>query len=144
MEEKGSMALTQSVLNSNRKPKAGNVFATTTRTSDSKHKWLTSSMTADSEPLGLQRARFMNDIINKSIDVKHDQSALLNENLTQATTSRYGDLRITEASAFLHRDPRDLPVRQVFNSNLTTNLAQPLNSSRTAVDANWTDGPQLH
>lgn len=47
-------------------------FHTTARASDRGHKWMNSSMTiesSDDRKHGGKKTRFMNDIINKSIDV---------------------------------------------------------------------------
>ena len=49
------------------------VLATNTahlyKTAQSTDRWMNTSMTTDSEPLARQTTRFMNDIINKSIDI---------------------------------------------------------------------------
>ena len=132
---RGSITLTQSVLASDKKPKAGQGLQATARVSDKGRAWMNSSMTADSEPLGLPTTRFMNDIINKSIDIQppslHNQSSLPNDHRTQATTSRYGDLKTKLGSqadsALLHSSKRAPPLLHALSPDLTA----PLNSSRT-------------
>ena len=54
-----------------RSVRAGQLLKTA-QGSDQDYNWMNTSMTTDSEPRGLRTTRFMNEMINKSIDVNHN------------------------------------------------------------------------